>query len=148
MLLSGQKEPQEHCILNQIFTTFRFPEVTSLISVPVSRELKICDHDLDHFFHDRELIAIRRENDRDLLNFLMPRSWSFGHLFSYIYSLCQNLSLWLSSHGWLFEITDVKQYWAESVLGWVIRWGKYSMLSICASFSLFFFLDKMLTSGP
>ena len=39
----------------------------------------IGDHDLDHFFHDRELIAITSENDRDLLNFLCPRSRSFIH---------------------------------------------------------------------
>ena len=36
----------------------------------------IGDHDLDHFFHDRELIAITSDNDRDLLNFLSPRSRS------------------------------------------------------------------------
>ena len=37
----------------------------------------IGDHDLDHFFHDRELIVITSENDRDLFNFFFPRSRSF-----------------------------------------------------------------------
>ena len=36
----------------------------------------IGDHDLDHFFHDRELIAITSENDHHLLNFLAPQSRS------------------------------------------------------------------------
>ena len=40
----------------------------------------IGDHDLDHFFHDREMIAITCKNDRDLPNCLFPRSRSFGHL--------------------------------------------------------------------
>ena len=44
----------------------------------------IGDHDLDHFFHDRELIAITMENDHDLYHFLFPRSRSFGHLYSYV----------------------------------------------------------------
>ena len=34
----------------------------------------IVDHDLDHFFNDRELRMISMENDRDLLNFFLPRS--------------------------------------------------------------------------
>ena len=29
----------------------------------------IGNHDLDHFFHNRELITITSENDRDFLNF-------------------------------------------------------------------------------
>ena len=37
----------------------------------------IGDHDLDHFFRDRELIAITSENDRYLLNFWAPRSRSY-----------------------------------------------------------------------
>ena len=40
------------------------------------RRSLIGDHDLDHFFHDRELIEINSENDRDLLNFLYPGSQS------------------------------------------------------------------------
>ena len=42
-------------------------------------------HDLDHFFHDRELIAITSENDRDLLNFLCPRSRSFYYLYNHLW---------------------------------------------------------------
>ena len=35
------------------------------------------DHDLDHFFHDCELIAITSEKDLDLFNFFFPGSRSF-----------------------------------------------------------------------
>ena len=35
----------------------------------MDRELKIYDHDLDHFFHYRDLIAITTGKDRDPFNF-------------------------------------------------------------------------------
>ena len=41
----------------------------------------IGDHDLDHFFHDRELITITLKNDHDLLNFLCSEH---NHLVIYI----------------------------------------------------------------
>ena len=42
----------------------------------------ISDHNLDHFFHDRELITITTENDHDLFNFLFPQLRSFDPLHS------------------------------------------------------------------
>ena len=50
--------------------------VMSFNYLQVIKDLRslIGDHDLDHFFHNRELIVIITENDCDLFNFFFPRS--------------------------------------------------------------------------
>ena len=112
-----------------------------------SRELKICDHDLDHFFHDGELIAIITEHDRDLFNFLFLQSQSFGHLYCYISMLPPKVAFVVKFPCCLSVIINVEQHQAGSALGWVTRALKWEN-DVCFWFPLdavvffFFFFDK------
>ena len=91
------------------------------IEIQVIKDLRslIGDHDIDHFFHDHELIAITRENDHDLLNFVLSRSRSFGHLDSYIYSPRQG-----HKHKFVTKFLGLTLFDQEcqAALGWVSIW--------------------------
>ena len=103
-------------LVTTLFLSYSYQAIKDLRSL-------IGDHDLDHFFRDRELIAITSENDRYLLNFLASRSRS------YVRVVNMGFSFW----SWTSSSIELSQY----LDGWPGR--KNDMPSVPGGVSPFFF---------